>query len=282
MQAFFFDPNSIAKYNLIMKLAHLFKYSFACIFATLSIAMTQQQNTQSSVQVIEEVNFKPHMVEHLIKGCPENSKCSKETGKTSEKFKEVFTNGSLKEKKSFVKEFGLPFTFWTTTVSQDSVITYQSRCIHHKTEKDKFGKVLVERQEIYEGIRFTKNINEITSFHGVILNQMIKEGSDKTYFIPRSTIPFFTNGDDLFFRQEFREVDYAMKLSPNKGSTATYISLATKKFPNKEILNTSCSKELVDKFKKINKSGIYQSAYCKMIYDTKEKKYHRYIFGWSC
>ena len=175
MQAFFFDPNSIAKYNLIMKLAHLFKYSFACIIATLSIAMTQQQNTQSSVQVIEEVNFKPHMVEHLIKGCPENSKCSKETGKTSEKFKEVFTNGSLKEKKSFVKEFGLPFTFWTTTVAQDSVITYQSRCIHHKTEKDKLGKVLVERQEIYEGIRFTKNINEITSFHGVILNQMIKE-----------------------------------------------------------------------------------------------------------
>lgn len=237
---------------------------------------------KAPAQVIDEVDFEPHMVEHLIKGCPENSNCSKKIGKISESFKEIFSKGSLKDKMSFAKNHGLPFTFWTTSSSQDSIITYQSRCINHRPQKDKFGKVVVDRQEIYEGIRFTNNLNEITSFHGPILNQMIKEGGEQSFYIPRASIPYFTNGRSLYFRQEFREIDFALKITTNKQATATYLSLANEKFPNKEILDTSCSKELIQKFKKLNARGVYQSAYCKMIYDIKEKKYHRYIFGWSC
>lgn len=237
---------------------------------------------QIPAEPIEDVKFKPHMIEHLIKGCPENSNCSKKTGEVSEKFKQTFSKGSPREKKNFVKKYGLPFTFWTQGPSQKDIITYQSRCLHHRPQKDKYGKVVVDRKEIYEGIRFTKNLKNIITTDGFTLNQMIKEGSKQKYFIPRSSIPYFTKGDTLYFRQEFREIDYTLQISPNKKTDDIYLSLVNMPFPKEEVLNTSCSPELIKKFQQLNQNNLYQSAYCKMIYDIKEKKYHRYIFGWSC
>ncbi|MFG1492117.1 hypothetical protein [Halobacteriovorax sp. ZH4_bin.1] len=249
-----------------------FKALLVTNIAHISLAL----GPQVPPKVIEEVEFKPHMVEHLIKGCPENSACTAKMGAISEEFKETFLKGSLKMKKNFAAKHGLPFTFWTTLPKNNNTITYQSKCNFHHPQKDKFGKIINDRQPIYEGIRFLKSTKELKDSQDILPNIMFKEGQEKPIIIPRHTLPFYTNGNAIFFQQEYRGVDFKFKIENEK------ITLHTTTLENREIQGAVCSEELLAKFKKINSQKLYQSAYCKLIYDAKAKKYFRYIFGWSC
>ncbi|EPZ51142.1 hypothetical protein M902_2756 [Bacteriovorax sp. BAL6_X] len=249
-----------------------FKILLITSITHFSIALSPQVPPK----VIQEIEFKPHMVEHLIKGCPENSECSSKMGDISEKFKNTILKGTLKMKMEFADKHGLPFTFWTTLPKENDTITYQSKCNFHHPQKDKFGKIISDRQPIYEGIRFLKSTKNLKDSQDILPNIMLKEGQQKPIIIPRHSLPFYTNGDAIFFQQEFRGVDFKFKVENER------VSLYTAALENHEIQSAACSKELLTKFKEINSQKLYQSAYCKLIYDVRAKKYFRYIFGWSC
>ncbi|WP_412469707.1 MULTISPECIES: hypothetical protein [unclassified Halobacteriovorax] len=251
-------------------------YYKVLLVATISHFSMALSPPPPQAQVIEEVKFEPHMVEHLIKGCPENSECNSQMGKVSEDFKQTFLKDSLIKKKEFANKYGLPFTFWTTLPKDKNTITYQSKCSFHHPQKDKFGKIVNDRQPIYEGIRFLKSTKELSNNQDILPNIMLRQGQEKPTIIPRHSIPFYTNGAAIYFQQEYRGVDFKFKIENEK------VSLFTDKLQNYEIQSGACSEELLTKFKEINSQKLYQSAYCKLIYDAKAKKYFRYIFGWSC
>lgn len=230
----------------------------------------------SDTKVIDDIEFQPHMIEHIIKGCPENSDCNKETGAISENFKTVFNKHSLKKQQAFVAKYGLPFKFWTTQLSDKLTITYQSKCNLHKPKKDNRGNILIDRKPIFEGIRFIRNVNELTKSDYLLPNKMIREDGMQVQIIPRGTIPYFTNGDESYYQLDYRDIDFNMKIKNGK------ITLATRDYPEVETRAATCSQDLIRKFTSLYSEKIFQTAYCKSIYDIKDKKYYLYIFGWSC
>ncbi len=248
------------------------KYLLA-VGLTLLFSTSIYAQTDDAAEVIEEVKFQPHMIEHLNKGCPENSSCTKEVGEISEKFKAAFKTNKTSQ---FVKSYGVPFSFWTTRPKEKNTIIYQSRCNNHRPQKDKFGKTVIDRPNIYEGIRFIKNTQDLLADKDILPNVMLRDKSNKLEIIPRAALPAFTSGNQSFFRQSYRDNDFQLVISNGK------LDLTQRKFPDVEIKNVQCSKELIEKFKSLSSTQLYQSAYCKSIYDTKSKKYQRFIFGWSC
>lgn len=223
---------------------------------------------QIIAQVVDE-NFKPHMVIHINKGCPQNSSCTKVMGELQQKWEEAIATKSQKNVRNFIKEHGAPLSLWTTEKESIDTITFDSRCKNHR-KKDSI---------IYEALRFTKApVNFRKSSNDLPNLAIIKKGKDhKVFVVPRKSLPLAINKDKLQYLQDVNGTYYTLSI----GQESLDISFELPQ--SKEILSSKCPQSIIKKFESMNiNKDLFQGVYCKEIWDLSKKAYVTMGFGWSC
>lgn len=232
-------------------------------------------------------------------GCPENSICSKEQGHKYIEYKKIL-NQSYKLKNpalvnSFIKEKGAPLTGWiksTPNKLNDAsklpnflMSVYDSPCSAHrppvKTQKSyKKIETNVENENLNLEAVFTSEIfltkkipSEFIPHYVFLLNK----GNITKYISPLKNIPFLIKNKSLLFLMEYDGIYFHYNLSMNND-----LSIDFNKYKTPEIMDTSCSKDLINAFKSTNESSLYEFYNCKSIWDESERNYKEILFGISC
>jgi hypothetical protein len=237
--------------------------------ATLSMTSSYAQSSQSELKAVQQPKkFLPHMAIHMNKGCQQNSTCSVEIGKLNIEWDNVLKSKSERQIKNFQKRYGVPMSFWTTQEKNPAMVTFDSRCSKHRKKDHK----------IYEGIMFVKSPSELTKKETILENYALREQGSKFYTIPRKALPNGIINGALNFTQEREGQFYYLNSTPNR----LEVSFNKPQF-DKEIIETSCPEALRKTFiSKLKNERLYQSTFCKNIWNYNKKKYERVIFGWSC
>lgn len=220
------------------------------------------------------------MAIHMNKGCQQNSSCTIELGKLNLEWNEALKSRKQSQLNKFQEKYGLPISFWTTEKENKTMVTFDSRCSKHRV-KDK---------EIYEATMFIKSSNELLKNKKILPNLAIRERDGQSYFIPRKSLPVLLKDNALVFNQDHEGAFYTLHVFSNKSHSKNNNEkkknhyLATFKTPTAtDIREAQCPKELREKFiSKLSNPRLYQSTFCKDIWNQNTKSYERFIFGWSC
>jgi len=211
--------------------------------------------------------FLPHMAIHMNKGCQQNSSCTPKIGTMNLQWDEVLKSQSQTQLNRFKNKYGLPISFWTTQENNKEMITFDSRCSKHRKKDHK----------IYEAIMFSKGPKHLLKNTQILPNLTIHENTKKLYLIPRKTLPSGIKSSQLYFTQDKEGHFYYLKVGTSS------FDASFKNIEQKEIIDTNCPEKLRELFiSKISNPRLYQSTYCKKIWNHDSKKYERFIFGWSC
>lgn len=235
------------------------------IFTSLCFA----QSSQKEIEVVKQPKkFLPHMAIHMNKGCQQNSTCSVEIGKLNIEWDSVLKSKSERRIKLFQKSYGVPMSFWTTQEKNPSMVTFDSRCSKHRKKDHK----------IYEGIMFVKSPTDLTKKETILENYALREKGSKFYTIPRKSLPNGIINGAMNFTQEREGFFYYLNSTPN-----SFNITFNKPSYEREIVETTCPTELRKTFiSKLKNERLYQSTFCKNIWNYDENRYERVIFGWSC
>lgn len=209
------------------------------------------------------------MLDHINKGCPTNSQCSKELGMIRLQWENLFKEKkSPKEFNRFIKKNGFPLKAWVKTIdSKDSdVISWHSQCETHRKEE-----INIRTAELFHKKSFKNNI----LYHKIFIE---KEGGIQKYIVPRNESPLFLDGNDLYFTIEEAGSYYGLKVDKNN----TFNIVQTKKTDH-FVEATNCSEALKKKFiSEINDKNLYMFMNCRLIWNKKKKSYSKYITGKAC
>lgn len=255
------------------------------VFQALSPSLAKSNKPKASIE--EQWLFE---LEHENSGCPINSECSKTMGKLRKKwlmYLKKYDAHPKRESKieAFRKNYGIPVDFWTTADSSSvfSPILWDSPCPHHKPKgkiplmqgqafvKDgKKGKVKIVVDE--------KKGHEISDTKLLQFDPIVVEENGKllTFNVPSGDIPLSKRGKYLNILKDYQghyvnlqigvEGDWRIrKLPTSPGSDSS-----------------QCSDKLVEFAQKNYPKSIYQSYYCREIYELKQKKYVKALIPWTC
>ncbi len=211
--------------------------------------------------------------------CPEDSLCSKETGKKRAFFKSIISKLDLKNIKKANEELTknslYPVTIWATESTQFldiPVYTWNSPCPQHNI---KDNKILI-------GELFVKSLknNDLKKFNGIIFSKIIfKIGNNIQKIVaPRGDTPLEFNGNQFYYTKEIDGVYFGYHLNIN-GEIEITTPIKIDQLPRE----VNCSKDLLEAFYHEAPSiNFYKGAICKEVWDSRNKKFISIISGWSC
>lgn len=203
---------------------------------------------------------------HEFEGCPDNSQCTREQGQMYLQFKKVIQEKNMTKINAFISQNGALVTGWSKTDQfQNNPITiYDSKCKDHRTKDHK-----VYEAEVFSKKTPTGFIHQYayTKFD----NKIIKIA------IPRRSIPVVIDNQHFVALMDYEGLYYNLLINSQKEFTINF-----KKYPEKEILQVSCSAELVDFLKNEKDMDIYSSYYCKKIWNLEKQDFQEILLSWSC
>lgn len=218
------------------------------------------------------------MVDHLHQGCPVNSSCTKELGKSRELFVSTLKAGGALDK--VIKKSGAPIPIFVATKQNDpnanyndpNFIIWDSPCENHH----------MIGESVYLAEAIVKNLDELNSLPkaraGLILVESPK-GEITSFNTPRDHAPRYIQNNRLVFL--FEEVGNYYSLSLDKNGSIASEKLNSE-LPSPE--HSECSKSLTDFYNQIpNERKIaFGHHFCRSLYNSKTKKRELALLAWSC
>jgi len=246
-----------SSYNIKMKLISLSAY-LLIITSTISLSNASSPNVNS-------------ILDHKNPGCPENTLCSKSFGEKRTKWKRA-----LKSKiglKAFTAKYGSPLQYWSikTTQAKRNSAHWDSQCFRHHGKN--ISLMLSET--------FAKKYSELNLKQDDFVGKTIVKIGNKFVKFPR--IPFDSpvaiKNKALVFNKEEDGIYYSLSLFRNGVVKAHKRTLDPKLLPK----NIKCSEEMTREFAKLKApNGLYESSYCRAVWDEDKKVFRPLILGWSC
>lgn len=237
--------------------------------------------------------FKPHMLGHIYDGCPDNSECSEETGKLRKKWlslisdKKLRKNNKLAALKFFKKKNGVPVGYWfiPQKVLPKEIIYWQSPCQHHNKKKEGEKKLIDLKDKIKISESFISTFQQLNDLkikeERVFIPVTYTLNAQKQalpYYYPRGDLPTMVKNNKLYFVREDEGHYYSMTVD-QKGRIDISQSFTPKEFPEE----VKCPDSLLNLMKKKHEGlNLYQSYFCKAIWNQSKKSFQTFIFGWSC
>lgn len=224
--------------------------------------------------------------EHENKGCPENSICDEQMGLHRKKWLNLLKKIDLQKMKeakkvglieNFRQKHGLPTHFYIQLeeAKQKRPIVWSSECKLHQQNKIYLGEAFVSKT----------NKNEATWHKGKEKKQyellfdpiIVYRGKKKLkFYAPKGETPLYLDGDELVFVREDEGVFYGLKIS----TQGKWTVISSKGHNNSRYIagleDTKCPSQT-----EFNKD-IYQSQYCRKIWDKTKKEFQIIRFVWSC
>lgn len=205
---------------------------------------------------------------HEIKGCPENSICTKEFGKKYLSFQK-----NLKKKKfESLKNSGIPLEVWGQNLKNPSkdYVYWESRCEHHRNSKNKIYSVEI----------LAKSFSDLKK-HSALSSRLIGTYlNDQAIIYPivQKSIPFLSKGGNIYLTQERDGYYYTLSISPG-GSFSILPNFESDKFAQR----VNCSKKLIALYhNRIQKNETYQTYKCYNVWNADLKADQEFIVGQAC
>lgn len=233
-------------------------------------------NTFALTKAHEEIlkNKKEYTYEdlqHENPHCPENSLCSKESGKKVKYWNDNIGNSDIKTStlnaEKIRKKLGLPVQFLTFKNSQKSLdpILWNSRCkFHNPKDKD---------QTVYKATKFFRNDPKSKLVNFVPLTLKGKE--NKFFNIPYGAQPLLLWNNKIFFIHEYQDALFHMSVSDKGKWKAEYI-------PKKLVVKAREAKENVQCQKTHTPNAYFSGSYCTKILNIDTNTMVEIEQSWSC
>ncbi|MBF0299947.1 MAG: hypothetical protein HQK51_14575 [Oligoflexia bacterium] len=236
---------------------------------------------------------------HEIKGCPENSTCTSESGKLYIKWNDLLkslnsktTNTQLKKAnllEDFRKHYGIPIDFWIKDNIPSNIspwiVTWDSPCLEHQknnsnsnsNDKNNGPKIQIAEAFVKNTVKNThdKNLNLNLENKNIFLKPLLIEYAKddiETYYLSSEDNPNYVINKNIMILKEADGVFFNLQISAN-GNWKIIDYDFTNKENNKNNDDINCPKTLTNHFvKQINKNNFYRYFYCKKIKDLSSKK----------
>lgn len=238
----------------------------------------------------QDKKFNPHMIDHEIEGCPENSHCSKKMGAQRLKWVQLLKRHQaggnpniIEDIESFRREHGLLIPMWgfAAGLKDENLISWNSSCPHHN----------LETREVFHVLKMIKSFNELEehNLHQEEIDKKIKATPQKVwledqagevveYRIPRGFRPSLVIDSQLYFTMEEKGIYYGLLV--DRDGDFKVVPTQSSPVKGKEV---PCSKSLKTHYKNWPlKDRLYQDSYCRAIWDQKRETYQVFMIGWSC
>jgi hypothetical protein len=216
-----------------------------------------------------EKNYTAEELIHENPGCPENSACTQSMGLKYKQFRNYLLKYHeqpyiSKELEEYRKNYGLPINFLTSEKGHKlhDAALWNSPCKTHN------GVV-----KTYLGTQFYTD----TPFkEDIWLDQAVVYFKDKTvkFWLPHKDQASYIVNQKLVLIKEFEGTFYYLEVNPEGNwnvvpkTTETIMTLS----------ETECPQ---DKDYKLN-TNLYQSSFCKKVWDITTKTYVTVRYPWSC
>lgn len=223
----------------------------------------------------EEVEFKPHMINHKFLGCPTNSYCKEELGTTRQKWKNALIGTEKERIKNLNKvkaKHGAPTSVFVTSddpLKEDHIL-WDSPCERHKKSSPR----------IYIGETFYTKFPNNKDIKNVFLPFILIDvnGKYQKFTLPREDFPLFYENNAIFVNREEDANYYGVQIKSD-GNYQIIAPIITELIPKK----TDCDLELISNYKsQIKNDAIYTTYECRKIWDRKNEKFLNYIAGHTC
>tara|TARA_R110002072_G_scaffold64203_4_gene159586 strand:- start:25164 stop:25940 length:777 start_codon:yes stop_codon:yes gene_type:complete len=220
-------------------------------------------------------DFKPHMLDHINKGCPNNSQCSKETGLKMQRWSKALRESKklgIRRLTNTAKKVGIPFDLWSRakTSKELKVITWDSSCPNHN----------LPDQQIFSATIFVKDIKDLMKFDDLVAPTLLllKNKKIQQHYIPRDASPMFYDNGTIHYLMGNQGDYYGMKIS-SKGIISVNSIQKVSEYPQSK----SCHPALMKKWKQTKApKNLYKDVSCSSIWDAQAKKYIPILYGWTC
>ncbi len=234
--------------------------SFISLFITINSLANSTATITASV------------LDHKTSGCPTNSLCHKSFGEKRQAWIKTLKN-SKSLLQSFKKTKGFPLNFWTKVTEKEKEATayWHGQCFSHQSKE----------VSLMIGEKFAKNFKELNLNSDEYIPRLLIQFGTKIVSYP--TIPFdspigIKNGDIIFNRDIDGEY-FSYSFTSSDEISASHSVFKPSNMP----ANIKCPKELEEGFAKLKiPKGLYESSYCKALWDEDKKRYRPIIMGWSC
>ena len=240
------------------------------IFCLLNISLEISCATKISGD--EVTDFRPFMLGHRFKGCPENSLCSKETGALRSQWFHLLKKGKIGPLKAFKKNHGIPVGLWTTQKRSQGrhLVIWDSPCFSDRKNDEK----------VYEGEMFLKSFREISQYPLLRGKKIfVLLGKEKIpYTIPLKELPLFIKDRKLYFHGEENGRYYSFSVS-SRGDISIENHTGPDRFPESIECPEALKKDFATSF---SPKHLYAGERCKNLWDMKRKSFVPIIYGWSC
>ena len=234
---------------------------------SLSHALMAQTPTEA------QDKFKPHMLEHINPGCPENSICSEVVGQKRKKWLDLVT----KEKKlpigklnQLVKTQGIPIAVFYKGKEplKKKHILWDSACINHQKSDPK----------TYLALSILSSFKNVPQDIAVSKAYLIRKNKPLFYSIPRREFPLFIKGNSLYLNKEESGKYYGLKID-SKGTFSVDPPIPTEMFPSA----TQCPQELMEVFQKDGSNiNLFDKVACYRLWNFDLKKMETILLGNYC
>ena len=265
-------------------------FPFLIFFITLSLNAQEKPNHSSNKESThlkfhptQANEFKPHMLSHIYEGCPDNSECSKQMGAIRKKWlsvvsnKKIRTNKYISSLKYFKKTHGVPVTFWyiPKKILAPEIIFWHSPCRNHNTKTTSIRIAETLAPSFQSLVKLKKKGEKIIIPKTFTLNQ---KNQIQSFYYPRGDLPIMIDNNKLYFVREEEGHYYSMTVNL-KGKIDIIKPFKPKNFPNE----VKCPKPLLDSITKdAPEINLYQSYFCKELWNKSQRRFQIFAFGWSC
>lgn len=265
-------------------------------------------NQANAVALTKESAISGVETPQAFAGCEENALCDKEMGQhllewqallkklqtpeSGAKGKAMSPTEIAREIEKFRASSGLPMEFYSRILAfkQFSPLLWDSPCkIHRHQDKNK---------QVYVAMSFLKNAqnNQAEIVHKGVLHFIPqgelfqldplfvydpsaknKAASTQTFFVPHGEIPLVMDQGQLVLPREDEGIYYYLRIS-----AAGKFKVADEKIGTPiEVVEVECDPEVKSLWAG-KYSGLFESSYCRELWDVKEKKKKHMLVSWSC